>query len=113
MITTIEPTTQTRAVKPLVQYFDPCSEQIIGAGEAVHDYYGVPTWQMRQYLMRLDAAATGGTAFQIGDCRAAVSAAPRRQIGSLAIGGARVEFTGPAGAIQAVLTGLEWMTQRW
>ena len=117
MIVTIEPTTQKQTVKPtmkpLVQYFDSHSQQIIAAGEAVHDYYGVPPWLMQQYLMRLDAAATSSTAFQVGGCRAAVSAAPRRQIGSLAVGGTRVEFTGPAGAIQAVLTELEWMTQRW
>ena len=113
MIAALNPIEQKQAMKPLVQYFDPGSQRTIEAGEVVHDYYSVPPWLMRQYLMRLDATAIGAAAFRIGECRAVVCAAPRRQIGSLEIGGARVEFTGPAGAIQDVLTGLEWMTQRW
>ena len=113
MIATIEPVALKGAVKPLVQYFDPGSEQTVGAGEMVHDYYGVPVWLMQEYLVHLRARPVSATTFHMGDCRMILSAAPRKRIGSLEVGGARVEFTGAAGAIQAVLSELEWMTQRW
>jgi hypothetical protein len=117
MIATIEPTERKQTLKPLVQYFPPDSLQTVAAGEMVHDYYGVPPWLMQQYLLRLGAAelnsGAGDNLYQRGQCWMQVAPAPCKRIGPLAIGGARVEFSGAAGAIQAALTELEWMTQRW
>jgi hypothetical protein len=118
MIATIEPIERKQTVRPLVQYFEADSVQTVAAGEMVHDYYGAPAWLVQHYLEQLGAMPAGVTAggnklFQHGACFMQVSPAPCKRIGALEIGGARVEFTGVAGAIQAVLSELEWMTQRW
>lgn len=111
-IATIPTVEQQQALRPLVRYFDRSDAHLVAPGEMVHDYYGVPTWLMAEYLLRGGAIVAGANQFQFEDCRAQVSPAPRKRIGSLEIGGARVEFTGVAGAIQAVLTELEWKTLR-
>jgi hypothetical protein len=117
MIATIHLTeqkqTQKQTLKPLVQYFEPDSVRRVAAGEMVHDYYGAPAWLVQHYLERIGAATIGGGLFQHRACFLQVSRAPLKRVGSLEIGGARIEFTGVAGDIQAVLAELEWMTQRW
>lgn len=112
MIATIETAEQVQTRKPLVQYFDSDATHRVMPGEMVHDYYGVPTWLLKAYLLRIHAAVVGETLFQKGECWMELSPAPIKQIGSLTVGGARLQFTGSAQAIQAVLTELEWMTQR-
>ena len=112
MIATIEAVEQKTALKPLVQYFDPHAVHTVAPGEMVHDYYGVPVWLMKEYLVSIGAIGVGDTNFQCGQCQMRVAAAERKRIGSLEIGGATVEFTGAADAIQAVLTQLEWKTLR-
>lgn len=111
------PDAQQQTSKPVVQYFDPQATHTVAPGEMVHDYYGVPVWLMKEYLVRLGAIAVegtdaGGATFQKGDCHMRVSPAARKRIGSLEVGGATVEFSGVAGAIQAVLAELEWKTLR-
>jgi hypothetical protein len=78
----------------------------------VHHYYGVPVWLMKEYLIALGATAAGDSLFQKGQCSMRLWPAQRKRIGSLEIGGTTVEFSGTEGAIQAVLTELEWKTLR-
>lgn len=112
MIATSLTVERQQALKPLVEYFPLDSEQQIDAGEMVHDYYGVPVWLMKHYLLQLGAAPISDTLMQGQECWVEIFPAPPKHIGSLQLGGARVEFTGRAGSIQALLTRLEWMTLR-
>ncbi len=98
--------------QPIIQYYDLRSVRVVAPGEMVHDYYGVPVWLMQDYLEGLGALPAGNRTFRIGACTMQVRPAQRKRIGSLEIGGATVEFTGTEGAIQAVLTELEWKTLR-
>ena len=98
--------------KPLVTYFDPDSKQEVKPGELVHDYYGVPVWLMKDYLIALGAAECGETVLCCDACRFELAAAPRKRVGSLEFGGTRVTFSGCEGNLQAVLTRLEWKTLR-
>lgn len=111
-VMTLEPVDLERARKPLVQYFDPQSTRTVAPGDMVHHYYGVPVWQMTEYLIALGAAATGDSVFEREQCCMRVAPAQRKRTGALEIGGATVEFSGTEGAIQAVLTELEWKTLR-
>lgn len=106
------PIAQTVSRKPLVAYFDPISTQPVREDELVHDYYGVPTWLMAEYLSKLGAVQVDGEVWEKGACRMEIAKAPIKRIGSLEIGGATVHFTGTEGAVQQVLTDLEWMTLR-
>ena len=99
-------------LKPLVTYFDPASRQEVKPGEFVHDYYGIPVWLMKDYLLSLGAEQCGENLFGFGKCRFALTAAPHKRVGSLEFGGTRVACTGCEGNIQAVLTKLEWKTLR-
>jgi hypothetical protein len=111
-IMTLQTVDLDRAPKPLVQYFDPQSTRTVAPGDMVHDYYGVPVWLMKEYVIALGATATGDSLFERGQCCMRVAPAQRKRICSLEIGGATVEFSGTEGAIQAVLTELEWKTLR-
>ena len=100
------------ALKPLVTYFDPESKQEVKPGEMVNDYYGVPVWLMKDYLLSMGAEVTGDSTLCFEGCRVELAPAPRKHVGSLEFGGSRVTFCGCAGNIQEVLTGLEWKTLR-
>lgn len=82
-----------------------------------HDYYGVPHWLMKEYLAGLGATATGemtadGEVMAAADWRAVIRKAPIKRIGSLAVGGATVDFSGDADALDALFTQLHWKTLR-
>ena len=111
-LTVSMPVAQTVSSKPLITYFDPASTQPIFGGELIHDYYGVPTWLMAEYLNKLGAVQVDGEVWEKGACRMEIAKAPIKRIGSLEIGGATVRFAGIEGAVQQVLTDLEWMTLR-
>lgn len=99
-------------LKPLVTYFDPDSQAEVKAGEFVSDYYGVPIWLMKDYLVSLGAEDCGENVLCFDACEFELTAAPRKRVGSLEFGGTRITFSGCEGNIQAVLTRLEWKTLR-
>ncbi|MBK8048097.1 MAG: hypothetical protein IPK16_13815 [Anaerolineales bacterium] len=110
--TTMQPVTLEQTRAPVVQYFDLQSTRTVTQGAMVHDYHGVPVWLLKEYLVAIDAVAVNDNQFRKGQCTMLVSPAQRKYIGSLEIGGASVSFSGAEGAIQAVLTELEWKTLR-
>jgi hypothetical protein len=98
--------------KPLVTYFASDCEDQVQPGEFVNDYYGVPVWLMKDYLVALGAEVIGDNTLCFERCRVELAPAPRKHVGSLEFGGSRVSFSGCAGKIQAVLDKLEWKTLR-
>jgi hypothetical protein len=111
-MTTQVTTQENEGLGPLVAYFDQASKRQVLPGEFVHDYYGVPVWLMRDYLVSLGAEEIGNNVLCFDGCRAELAPAPHKHVGALEFGGARVSFTGCEGKIQAVLTKLEWRTLR-
>ena len=99
-------------LKPLVTYFAPDCQDQVQSGEFVNDYYGVPVWLMKDYLVALGAEVIGENELCFEGCRVELAPAPRKHVGSLEFGGSRVAFSGCAGKIQAVLDKLEWKTLR-
>lgn len=99
-------------LKPLVSYFDPDCRDEVKPGDFVNDYYGVPVWLMKDYLVALGAEVIGANVLCFEGCRVELAPAPRKHVGSLEFGGSRVSFTGCAGKIQGVLDKLEWKTLR-
>ncbi|MFN8487707.1 MAG: DUF1952 domain-containing protein [Caldilineaceae bacterium] len=77
-----------------------------------HDYYGVPLWLMKEYLADLGAAEVTENVMVADGWQAKVSKAPPNRIGSLVIGGATVEFTGDAAALEVMFQKLHWKTLR-
>lgn len=77
-----------------------------------NDYYGVPLWLMKEYLVDLGAQEVEEN-YLVGDgWQARVSKAEPNHIGSLVIGGATVEFTGDQAALDAMFEKLHWKTLR-
>lgn len=80
-----------------------------------HDYYGVPDWLMQEYLTDLGAShAPGGEGLALvaDGWSARIRKAPLKRIGSLAVGGATVEFRGNPAALDALFAKLHWKTLR-
>lgn len=86
-----------------------------GTSTVTHDYHGVPDWLMKAYLTDLggtDVPADEGIALVGAGWAAHIRKAPIRRIGSLAVGGARVEFRGDPAALDALFEQLHWKTLR-
>mgnify|MGYP001828943011 CR=1 FL=1 len=79
----------------------------------VHEYYGVPVWLMKEYLTELGAVEQEEETmrWETG-CQAVVRPVPTREIGSLAVGGSVVEFSGCEGPLEQMLEQLECKTLR-
>lgn len=77
-----------------------------------HDYYGVPLWLMKEYLTDLGAVEVEENLLVADGWQARVSKAEPNRIGSLVIGGATVEFSGDAAALEAMFKQLHWKTLR-
>ncbi|MCE7986745.1 MAG: DUF1952 domain-containing protein [Caldilinea sp. CFX5] len=77
-----------------------------------HDYYGVPLWLMKEYLVDLGAVEVEENCLVADGWQARVSKAEPNRIGSLVIGGATVEFTGDPAALEAMFKRLHWKTLR-
>lgn len=78
----------------------------------VHDYYGVPLWLMKSYLIDLGADEVGESVMAGDGWRAELRKAPVKRIGSLAVGGTTATFTGDAAALAALFERLHWKTLR-
>jgi len=77
-----------------------------------HNYYGVPLWLMKEYLVDLGAFEVEENLLVADGWQARVSKAEPNRIGSLVIGGATVEFSGDAAALEAMFKQLHWKTLR-
>ncbi|MCS6828902.1 MAG: DUF1952 domain-containing protein [Caldilinea sp.] len=77
-----------------------------------HDYYGVPVWLMLEYLTQLGGRPTGENRMEGDGWRAELRPAPRRQIGSLSVGGATVVFAGEQATLDALFEQLHRKTLR-
>lgn len=77
-----------------------------------HDYYGVPRFLMKDYLLRLGATETGEDAFAGDGWHAVLSQAPWKEIGSLRVGGTTAEFSGDGPALDALFERLHILTMR-
>lgn len=77
-----------------------------------HDYHGIPLWLMKEYLTDLGAVEKEENLLVADGWQAKVSKAVPNRIGSLVVGGATVEFTGDAGALEAMFKLLHWKTLR-
>lgn len=77
-----------------------------------HDYYGVPLWLMKEYLVDIGAVEAEDNVMVGDGWRAVVSKAVPNRIGSLVIGGATVEFSGDEEKLQAMFKKLHIKTQR-
>ncbi|RIK38873.1 MAG: hypothetical protein DCC57_20580, partial [Chloroflexi bacterium] len=77
-----------------------------------HEYHGVPSWLMKEYLADLGGVETEENLLVGDGWRAVVSKAEPRRIGSLVVGGAAVEFTGDEAALAALFEKLHWKTLR-
>ncbi len=99
-------------MQTLVHYFDEDSEAVVEPGTMRHEYYGVPVWLMKTYFEELGAIEGAENTMEWGECRAAISKAEPRQVGSLVVGGSVVEFSGCEGKLETMLEQLEWKTLR-
>lgn len=77
-----------------------------------NDYYGVPSWLMKEYLVDLGAEEQADDYLVADGWQARVSKATPKRIGSLEVGGATVEFTGDDTALDAMFEKLHWKTLR-
>lgn len=77
-----------------------------------HDYHGIPLWLMKEYLVDLGAVEVEENVMVADGWQAKVSKAKPNRIGSLVIGGATVEFSGDAAALDVMLKQLHWKTLR-
>jgi len=77
-----------------------------------HEYPGVPHWLMKEYLADLGAVEDADGVMVAAGWRAVVSKAVPNRIGSLVVGGAAVEFSGDAAALDALFKKLHWKTLR-
>ena len=77
-----------------------------------HDYYGVPLWLMKEYLADLGGVEVAENVMQGEGWRAVVTKATPNHIGSLVVGGATVEFSGDATALETMLSQLHKKTLR-
>lgn len=77
-----------------------------------HDYYGVPLFLMKDYLLRLGAGEAGENHFVGAGWSARLSKAPWKEIGSLRIGGTSAEFSGDGDALESLFERLHLLTMR-
>jgi hypothetical protein len=77
-----------------------------------HDYYCVPDWLMADYLTDLGGVEVEKHVIEGDGWSAVIRKAEPKQIGSLEIGGATVEFRGDDGKLEAMLEKLHWKTLR-
>jgi hypothetical protein len=80
--------------------------------EETHDYYGVPLWLMKEYLVQLGAQDCGEDLLAAEGWRAQLRKASPRHLGSLVIGGTTATFSGDAQALAAMFERLHWKTLR-
>ena len=80
--------------------------------QQTHDYYGVPLWLMKDYLLRLGGSELPGDIVTGEGWRAELRKAAPRRIGSLAVGGTTATFFGEDEALQRLFAELHWKTQR-
>ncbi|MFN8457971.1 MAG: DUF1952 domain-containing protein [Anaerolineae bacterium] len=74
--------------------------------------FGVPLWQMKEYLRELGASETAANVLTTEQWQAVVSKGEPVKIGSLVVGRIEVEFSGDETAIAVVLEKLHWKTLR-
>lgn len=74
--------------------------------------FGVPLWQMKEYLLELGASETAVNVLAAERWQAVVSQGEPVKIGSLVVGRIEVEFSGDETAIAALLEKLHWKTLR-
>jgi len=77
-----------------------------------HDYYGVPVWLMKEYLLQLGGRPVGDNQVEGDGWRATLRAAEWRSIGSLRVGGATVVFEGEQATLDVLFERLHWKTLR-
>jgi hypothetical protein len=77
-----------------------------------HDYYGVPIWLLKDYLISLGAREVSEDVLETDQWRAELRKATPKHIGSLVIGGATAVFTGDQAALDAMFEKLHWKTMR-
>ena len=83
-----------------------------GPIQVTHEYHGVPQWLMKEYLTDLGAAPVDNQTMAGDGWQAVISKAEPNRIGSLVVGGAAVEFTGPSAVLDALFAKLHWKTLR-
>lgn len=74
--------------------------------------FGVPLWQMKEYLIDLGASETSPNVLAGEQWQAVVCKGEPVKLGSLVVGRIEVEFSGDEGAIAALLEKLHWKTLR-
>ncbi len=77
-----------------------------------HDYYGVPLWLMKEYLMQLGGREVDENVIEGEGWRAELRKAERRHIGSLSVGGATTIFFGEQETLDVLFERLHWKTLR-
>lgn len=80
--------------------------------EQTHDYYGVPLWLMKDYLVQLGAQEAGENFLQADGWSASLSKAAERRLGSLVVGGTTVKFSGDVQVLESMFERLHWKTLR-
>lgn len=76
------------------------------------DYYGVPMWLMKEYLVKLGAVEGDGDTMTGQGWHARLRKAEPNRIGSLVVGGTTVEFQGDEAALDDLFDQLHWKTLR-
>lgn len=84
----------------------------VDAQPIINDYYGVPLWLMKEYLLDLGADEITPDLMTGSGWRAALRKAEPRAIGSLRVGGVTAEFTGEPAALDALFGQLHVKTLR-
>lgn len=74
--------------------------------------FGVPLWQMKEYLIDLGASETSPNVLSAGQWQAVVSKSEPVRLGSLVAGRIEVEFSGDETALAVILEKLHWKTLR-
>ncbi len=77
-----------------------------------HDYYGVPLWLLKHYLLDLGGAEVSENVVVGEGWRADLRKAEPRRLGSLVVGGSTAEFSGNEQALASLFDKLHWKTQR-
>lgn len=77
-----------------------------------HDYYGVPLWLLKHYLVGLGGAEVSENVVAGEGWQATLCKAEPRRLGALVVGGSSAEFTGEEQALAALFEKLHWKTQR-
>lgn len=74
--------------------------------------FGVPLWQMKEYLVELGAKETSSNVLAAEQWQAVVSKSEPIKLGSLVVGRIEVEFSGDETALATMLEKLHWKTLR-